>query len=99
MARNNLPEWPNTTFMVVICQVSNGNDIVQSRNQLKAWYTDVRYNEELIDFIDKNRCPEEPYILPSRFNCTLEQKELDKEYMGLYTNRQIKLNTIYGQIS
>ena len=30
-ARNNLPELPNTTFMVVICWVSNGKDVVRGR--------------------------------------------------------------------
>jgi len=31
-AKSNLPELPNTMFMVVICCVSNGNDIVLSPN-------------------------------------------------------------------
>ena len=98
-ARSNLPELPNTTFMVVICRVSNGNDIVLSPNQLHAAYTDVRHWDELIDFINKNGRPTEPYILTSKFKCTLEQAELDEEYMGLYTNEQIITDPIYGQIS
>ena len=98
-ARSNLPELPNTTFMVVICRVSNGNDIVLSPNQLQAAYTDVRHWDELIDFIIKNGRPTEPYILTSKFKCTLEQAELDEEYMGLYTNEQIITDPIYGQIS
>jgi len=42
-ARSNLPELPNTTFMVVICRVTNSNDIVLSPNQLQAAHTDVRH--------------------------------------------------------
>jgi hypothetical protein len=98
-ARSNLPELPNTTFMVVICRVSNGKDIVLSPNQLQAAYTDVRHWEELIDFINKNGRPKEPYTLTSRFKCTLEKDELDEEYMGLYTNGQMITDPIYGQIS
>jgi len=56
-ARNNLPELPNTTFMVVICWVSNGKDVVLASNQLHALYTDVRHWEELVDFMDKNGDP------------------------------------------
>ena len=41
--RSYLRELPNTTFMVVICRVSNGTDIVPSPNQLEAAYTDVRH--------------------------------------------------------
>jgi hypothetical protein len=96
--RSNLPELPNTTFMVVICQVSNGKDIVLSPNQLQAVYTDVRHWEDLIDFINRNGRPKEPYTLTSRFKCTLEKEELDKEYMGLYTNGQMITDPIYGQI-
>jgi len=98
-ARSNLPELPNTTFMVVICRVSNGNDIVLSPNQLQATYTDAMHWHELIDFINKNGRPTEPYILTSNFKCTLEQAEFDEEYMGLYTNEQMIPDPIYGQIS
>jgi len=56
--------------MVVICRVSNVKDIVLSPNQLQAAYTDVRHWEELIDFINKNGCPKEPYTLTSTFKCT-----------------------------
>jgi len=56
--------------MVVICRVSNVKDIVLSPNQLQAAYTDVRHWEELIDFINKNGRPKEPYTLTSRFKCT-----------------------------
>jgi hypothetical protein len=31
--------------------------------------------------------------------CTLEQAELKEKYMGLYTNGQMIIHTIYGQIS
>jgi len=98
-ARYNLSELPNTTFMVVICRMSNGNDIVQSPKQLQAPYTDVRHLDELIDFIKQNGRPTEPYILTSKFMCTLEQAELDEEYMRLYTNQQMITDPIYGQIS
>jgi len=85
--------------MVVICQMSNGNDNVLSPNQLQAAYTDVRHWEELIDFINKDGRPTEPYILASKFKCTLEQAELHEKYMGLYTNEQMITDHIYGQIS
>jgi hypothetical protein len=97
-ARSNLPEFPNTTFMAVICLVSNGKDIFLSPNQLQAAYTDVRQWEELIDFINKNRRPKEPYTLTSRFRCTFKKEESDKEYMGLYTNGQMITDPINGQI-
>jgi hypothetical protein len=97
-ARSNLPALPNTMFIVVICQVSNGNDVVLSPNQLKPVYTNVRHWEELIDFLDKNGRPKEPYTLTSRFKCTLEKYQLQQEYMGLYTNGQMKTVPIYGQI-
>jgi hypothetical protein len=97
-ARSNLPELPNKTFMVVICQVSNGKDIVLSLNQLQGAYTYMRHWEDLIDFININRGPKEPYSLTSRFKCTLEKDELDEDYMGLYTNGQIITDPIYGQI-
>jgi hypothetical protein len=95
-ARSNPPELPNTTFMVVICRVSNGKDIVLSPNQLQAAYPDVRHWEELIDFINQNERPKEPYTLISRFKCTLEKDELYEEYMGLYTNGQMITDPIYG---
>ena len=42
-ARGNIPELPNTTFMVVTCRVSNGNDDETSTMQLQASYKDVRH--------------------------------------------------------
>jgi len=83
---SNLPALPNTMLMVVICRVSNGNDIVLSPNQLQAAYTDVRHWEELIDFINNNEGWSEPYILTPKFKCMLEQAELEEQYMGLHTN-------------
>jgi len=53
-ARGNVPELPNTTFMVVIRRVPNCNNDPTSSLQLQASYTDVRHWEELIDFIKKN---------------------------------------------
>jgi len=85
--------------MVVICWVSNGKDMVLAPKQLQASYTDVRHWEELIDFIDKNRGPKEPYIMTSMFKSTLGQAELEDKYMGLYTNGQMIMDPIYGQIS
>jgi len=84
--RSNLPELPNTTFMVVICCVSNGKDTILASKQLQASYTDVRHWEEMIDFIDKNEGLKEPYIITSMFKCTFKQDVLDEEYMGLYSN-------------
>ena len=86
-------------FMVVIHGVSNGSDIIQSPNHLPASYTDVRHWENLIYFIIKTRGPKEPYILTLMFKCTMEQDELDEEYMGIYTNRQMIMDPIYGQSS
>jgi hypothetical protein len=63
--RSNLPEFPNTTFKVVIRRVLNGKDMVLTPKQLQASYTDVRHWEERIDFIDKNGCPKEPYNMAS----------------------------------
>jgi len=52
--------------------------MVLALKQLQASYTDVRHWEELVDFIDKNGSPKEPYILTSMFKCTLEQDELEE---------------------
>jgi len=59
----------------------------------------MRHCDELVDFIDKNGGPKKPYILTSKSKCTLEQDELEEEYMGLYTHRQMINNPIYCQIS
>jgi hypothetical protein len=98
-ARGNLPELPNTTFMVVIHRVSNGNNDETSSMQLQASYPDVRHWEELIDFIEKNCGPIEPYCLTALYKCNLRQEELDEEYMGLYTPGQMLNDPLYGQIS
>jgi len=90
---------PKATLMIVIRQVSNRNNIVPSENQLQSLYTDVMHLEELIDFIDKNRGPKETFILTSLFKCCLEHDELDEEYIGLYSNGQMIMDPIYGQIS
>ena len=55
--RSDLPELPNTTFMVAICWVWNGKDIVLAPKQLQALYTDVRHWEKQIEYIDKTRGP------------------------------------------
>jgi len=98
-ARSNLPELPNTTFTVMFHWVSNGQDMVLAPKQLQASYADVRHWEELVDFIDKNGGPKDPYILRSIFNCTLEQDELEEEYMGIYKHGQMIDDPIYVQIS
>jgi len=69
---SNLPEMHNTMFMVVICWMLNGNSFLLSPKQLQAFYTNARDQEDLDDFIDKNRDPKEPYILQSLYKCTLE---------------------------
>jgi len=67
----NLPELPNSNFMVVIHWVPNGNNDQTSSNQLQASYSDVRHWEELIDFIKKNCYPKEPYCLTAIYKCNL----------------------------
>jgi hypothetical protein len=98
-ARGNVPELPNSTFMVVIRQVPNGNNDPTSSMQFQALYTDVRHWEELIDFIEKNCGPKEPYCLTALYKCNLTQEELDEEYMGLYAPGQMMNDPLYGQIS
>ena len=98
-ARSNLPELPIAMFTVMIHWVLNGQDIVLGPKQLQASYTDVRQWNELVDFIDKNGSQKEPYIFTSMFKCTLEQDELEEEYMGIYKFGQMINDPIYGQIS
>jgi hypothetical protein len=98
-ARGNVPELPNTTFMVVIRRVANGNNDPTSSMQFQASYTDVRHWEELIDFIEKNCSPKEPYCLTALYKCNLTQEELDEEYMGLYAPGQMMNDPLYDQIS
>jgi hypothetical protein len=52
--------------------------------QLQASYPDVRHREDLIDFVEHNCSPKEPYSLTAIFKCNLMQEALDEEYMGLY---------------
>jgi len=98
-ARGNLPELPNTTCMVVIRRVPNGNNDQTSSIQLQASYTDVRHWEELINFIKRNRGQKEPYCLTVIYKCDLMEEELDEEYMGLYAPGQMMNDPLYGQIS
>jgi hypothetical protein len=97
--RGNDPELPNTTFMVLICRVLNGNSDPTSGMQFQASYTDVRHWEELLDFIEKNCSPKEPYCLTALYKCNLTQEELDEEYMGLSTPGQMMNDRLYDQIS
>jgi len=85
--------------MVVIHRVPNSNNDLTSSMQLQGSYTDVRHWEELIDFIEKNCGPKEPYCLTALDKYNLTQEELDEEYMGLYTLGQMMNDPLYGQIS
>jgi hypothetical protein len=95
--KRNLPELPNTTFVVVIWWVPNSNNDQAYSMQLLASYTDVRHWEELIDFIKQNCCPKEPYCLTALSKWNLTQEELHKEYIGLYAPGQMN-DPLYGQI-
>jgi len=97
--RGNVPELPDTTFMVVIRRVLNGNNDPTSRIQSQASYTDVRQWEELTDLIEKNCSPKEPYCLTALYKCNLTQEEFDKEYMGVYAPGQMMNDPLYDQIS
>ena len=85
--------------MVVICWVSKDKDTVLARTPLQASAADVRDWQELIDFMDKNGGQKEPHFLTLTFKCTLKQDKLNEEYMGLYTNGQMIMDLISGQIS
>jgi len=67
--------------------------------QFEASYPDVRHWEELIDFIEKNCSPKEPYCLTALYKCNLTQEELDEEYMGLCVPGQMMNDPLYDQIS
>jgi hypothetical protein len=97
--RGNVPELANTTFIVVIRQVPNNNNNPTSTLQFQPSYTDVRHWEKLIDFIDKNCSPTEPYCMTVLYKCNLTQEELDKEYMELYTLGQLMNDPLYDHIS
>jgi hypothetical protein len=70
-ATGNVPELPNTTFMVVIRRMLNGNNDPTSSMQFQALYTHVRHREELIDFIKKNCGPKVPYCLTALYKCNV----------------------------
>ena len=98
-ARGNVPELPNTTFMVVIRRVPNGNNDPTSSMQLQDSYSDVRHWEELVDFIEKNCGLKKPYCLTVLYKCNFTQEELNEEYMGLYAPGQMMNEALHGQIS
>jgi len=98
-SRGNLPELPNTTFMVVIRQVPNGDNDRTSSMELQDSYTDVRHWEELINFFEQNFSPKEPYSLTAIYQWNLMQEELDEEYMGLYAPGQTMNHRLSAQIS
>ena len=99
ISRGNLPELADTTFIVVIRRLLNGNNDQTSSNHLQASYTDVRNWEELIDFIEQDCSPNEPYCLTAIYKCSLTQEELDEQYMGSYAPVQMMNDPLYGQIS
>ena len=75
-------------FMVVICRMLNGNNIILSPNQPQAAYNDVRHWDKLIDFINKNGRLTEPYILTSKFKCTLVSRcKKIRRYFGRYKRK------------
>jgi len=98
LARSNHSELPNTMCTVKLCRVSNGKDTVLTQEPLYAWYTYVRQWEELVDFINKNRAPKEAFNLRWLFKCTVEQDELEAEYIELFIQDQMINDPIYGQI-
>jgi hypothetical protein len=60
--------------MTVIHWVSNGKNMVLVSKKHQSLDTDVRSWEVLIDLINKNGGPNEPYIISSMSKCTLEQE-------------------------
>jgi hypothetical protein len=67
--------------------------------QLQASYTDVRDWEKLIDFLEHNCGPKEPFSLAAIYKCNLTQEELDEEYIGLYAPGQMMNDHLSGLIS
>jgi len=67
--------------------------------QLQASYIDGRYREELVEFIERNCGPNEPYCLTVIYKCNLTQEELNKENMRLYAPGQRMNDAPYGPIS
>ena len=98
-ATGNLPQLPKRTFMVVICRVRSGNNDLTSSMKLEASYPDVSHWEELIDFIEKNCGPKDPYCLTAIYKCTLLQEELYEEYMRFYAPGQMMNDPLNHQIS
>jgi len=95
----NLIELPNTSFMIVIRWVLNGNNGQSSSNPLQASCTGRRNWGKLIDIIELNFSPKEPHCLTAIYQHNLTQEELDKVYMGLYEPGQLINDRLYGQIS
>jgi hypothetical protein len=62
-AQNNLPNVANTTFLVVLHLILNGNNDHSSSMQLQPSYMDVRHWEKLIDLIKENGKLKELYYL------------------------------------
>jgi len=98
-AAGNVPEMRNTTFMVLIRRVPNGNNDKPFSEQLTTSCTAVRHWEELINFIVYNCGPNQPYCLTATYKCNLTQEEVDEEYIRLYAPGQLMNDPLYGQIS
>jgi len=85
--------------MVVIRREPNGNNDQTSSMQLQASYSDVRHWEELIDFIEQNCSPKEPYRLTAIYKCNLTLEDLEEEYMTFYAPGQMMNDPLYCQIA
>jgi hypothetical protein len=79
--------------------VLNGNNDQTYSNQLQALFTDVRCWQQLIDFIENNYCPKEPYFATAIYQCNFMQDELDKKHVGLYAPGQMMIVPLYDPIS
>jgi len=81
--------------MIVIRGMPNVNNDMTSNMQYNAAYTDVRHCEELIDYMEQNCSPKEPYFLTAIYKCNLTQEELYKEYTELYPLGQTRNDCLH----
>ena len=98
-ARGNARELPNSTFMIVIPREPNCTNDQTPSMQLQASYSDVRHREALIDFIEQNCSPQEPYCLNAIYTWNMMREESHDEYMGSYAPGQMRNDPLYVQIS
>jgi hypothetical protein len=82
-ATGNLPGMQNTTFMVVFRRLPNGNNDHTSSMQLQALYTDLTHWAELIDFVEQNCNPEEPYSLTAIIQMQLDAGRIGSRVYGI----------------